>query len=79
MPTENTDLERRVLAHDQTRPDASVIIHTARTHGVWHVTRNGSFVGDYLAEGPARAAAAQEARMVERRGGRPEVLFGPNP
>lgn len=61
-----------------TPADETVVIHTARTHGVWHVTRNGAFIGDYLAEPPARAAAELAARDVERLGRRAEILFGPN-
>ncbi len=56
----------------------AVTIHSARLHGVWHVTRNGAFVGDYLSEGPALAAAAAAAREVERGGGRAEILLGPD-
>lgn len=59
-------------------PADAVIIHSARAHGVWHVTRDGAFLGDYLTEAPARAAAADAARDVERLGGRAEVLFGPD-
>lgn len=59
-------------------PTDAVTIHSARLHGVWHVTRNGAFVGDYLAEGPALEAAAAAARDVERGGGRAEILLGPN-
>lgn len=61
-----------------TPADDTVVIHAARTHGVWRVTRNGAFVGDYLAEPPARAAAELAARDVERLGHRAEILFGPN-
>lgn len=59
-------------------PADAVIIHSARAHGVWRVTQDGAFVGDYLAEAPARAAAAYAAREVERLGGRAELLFGPD-
>lgn len=58
-------------------PTDAVTIHSARLHGVWHVTRNGAFVGDYIAEGPALEAAAAVARDVERGGGRAEILLGP--
>jgi hypothetical protein len=58
--------------------DESVIIHSARSRGVWHVTRNGTFVGDYLSEPAARQAAESVARDVERSGARAEILFGPN-
>lgn len=59
-------------------PADSVIIHAARANGVWQVTRDGAWVGDYLAEAPARAAAADAVRDVERLGRRAEVLFGPD-
>lgn len=56
----------------------TVVIHTARTHGVWHVTRDGAFVGDYFAEAPARLAAMLAARDAERLGRRAEVRFRPH-
>lgn len=54
----------------------SVIVRYARTNGVWHVTRDDQFVGDYLSEAPARAAACEVARIVERAGGRAEIRAG---
>lgn len=59
-------------------PSDTVLIRSARSGGVWHVTQNGAFFGDYLAEAPAREAAAEASRQVERQGGRASVLFGPN-
>jgi hypothetical protein len=44
-----------------------VVIRTVLSGGVWHVTRNGTFVGDYLAEGPARDAALHAARGMSPR------------
>jgi hypothetical protein len=58
--------------------DDSTLIHSARSGGVWHVTRNGAFLGDYLSEAPARREAARAAREIEQGGGRAEVLFGPD-
>jgi hypothetical protein len=77
MPVE-TGTARPPRAERPTPRDDAVIIRTARRHGVWHVTRDGVFLGDYLKEDPARAAAATAAREVERLGGRAEVVFGPN-
>src|SRR5581483_3052756 len=51
-------------------PDPPVVIRTARVGGVWHVTRDEVFLGDYLAEGPARNAAEKAADEVEGQGGR---------
>lgn len=59
-------------------PDDAVVMRCGQTGGVWHVTRNGEFFGDYLSEGPAREAIANAAREVERRGGRAELHFGPD-
>ena len=89
------EVSRLVRAHDAKRtpaaepllqaaeriaaaPSDTVLIHSARSGGVWHVTQDGAFVGDYLAEAPARQAAADAARQVEGKGGRASVLFGPN-
>jgi len=52
-------------------------IRTARVGGVWHVTRDDAFLGDYLAEGPARDAAAKAAQEIAGRGGRAELVFEP--
>ena len=48
---------------------------TARVGGVWHVTRDDVFLGDYLAEGPARDAATKAAREIAGQGGRAELVF----
>jgi hypothetical protein len=56
-------------------PDRPVVVRTWPIGGVWHVTRDEVFFGDYLAEGPARAAAARAARHIEVLGGRAQVTF----
>lgn len=55
--------------------DRPVVICTARVGGVWHVMRDGVFLGDYLAEGPARDAATNAAREIVGQGGRAELVF----
>lgn len=56
-------------------PDPPVVIRTVPDRGVWHVTRDHVFLGDYLAEGPARDAASRAAREIESQGGRVELVF----
>jgi phage terminase large subunit-like protein len=56
-------------------PDRPVVIRTRPVGGVWHVTRDEVFFGDYLAEGAARDAAAKAARDIEGLGGRVRVIF----
>lgn len=53
----------------------AVVIRTAAVGGVWHVTQDGVFLGDYLAEGPARNAAADAARQIAAGGGTSELVF----
>lgn len=55
--------------------DLPVVIRCALRGGVWHVTRDDAFFGDYTEQAPARAAAAQAAREVEHQGRRAEVIF----
>jgi hypothetical protein len=63
--TGSTDLERRVAASEhaaggdtqaETRSDA---VRVAERNGIWTVTAAGTFLGDYLDEDAALAAAAQ--------------------
>jgi len=54
----------------------SDLIRTELRHGVWHVTRNDKFYGDYLAEQPAVDAAVKLSRDIERSGGIALVRFG---
>lgn len=55
--------------------DVPVVIRTSAVGGVWHVTRDDVFLGDYLAEEPARSAAEKAAHEIEGRGGRAELIF----
>lgn len=57
--------------HEMNQP---VVIRTQRAGGVWHVTCDDIFLGDYLAEKPARDAAMKVAHEIERRGGRAELV-----
>ncbi|MET3525501.1 MULTISPECIES: hypothetical protein [Phenylobacterium] len=52
-----------------------IAIRTSRVGGVWHVTRDHVFLGDYLAEGPARDAATKAARDIADQGGHAELIF----
>ncbi len=56
--------------------DSRVVIRTARSGGVWHVTQNDIFLGDYLSEEPARNAARAAGREIERLGGRVDLVLG---
>lgn len=54
------------------------VVRTHRSAGVWHVTRDGEFFGDYLSEALALTAARDAAREVERLGGEVEFVCGPS-
>lgn len=57
--------------------ETRVVIRSARTHGVWHVTRDGVFLGDYLSQDAAERAASKAANDLEQQGRRAEVVIGP--
>lgn len=67
--------ERPTPAAKPSELDHPVVIHTSPVGGVWHVTRDRVFHGDYLAEAPARDAAEKAAHEIERQGGRAELIF----
>jgi hypothetical protein len=67
--------EERTPVAKTSELDPPVVIRTSPVGGVWHVTRDHVFLGDYLAEGPARDAAAKEAREIAGRGLRVELIF----
>ena len=52
-----------------------VVVRTARIGGLWRVTQDRVFIGDYLSESPAREAAAGAAHEITARGGRAEPVF----
>lgn len=55
----------------------SVIVRSNLVHGVWHVTCDDVFLGDYLSEDAAQAATAQAATDLRRQGRSTEIVFGP--
>jgi hypothetical protein len=68
-------VERATPVAESSAPDLAVVIRSSRSGGVWHVTRDHVFLGDYLAEAPARDAAEKAAHQVESQGGRAELIF----
>ena len=71
--------EAAVAPHSPWQPlsnnDPMVVISVRRSGGVWHVSQDGSFYGDYLAEAPAREAAYRLASDIAGRGEQVSVLF----
>jgi hypothetical protein len=55
-----------------------VIVRTHRSGGVWHVTCDGQFLGDYMSEAVAQTAARDAVREIERHAGAAELLCGPS-
>jgi hypothetical protein len=55
---------------------SSDLIRTELRDGVWHVTRNDKFYGDYLTQQSAVDAALKLSRDIERGGGVALVRFG---
>jgi hypothetical protein len=55
---------------------ASVVVRSAHAHGVWHVTCNDVFLGDYLSEDAAQSAAFKAATELRQEGRSTEVVFG---
>jgi hypothetical protein len=65
MTAENTDLAVTGFSTFRTIP----------RHGIWHLTLNDAFYGDYRAEPPAVDAAHSAARAVRIGGGAARVLL----
>ena len=57
------------------RSDGVIHITGAKRGGVWHVTQDGAFVGDYFKSEPALLSAIALAKEVEQRGGVADVTF----
>lgn len=55
---------------------APVVVRATRWHGVWHVTQNDVFVGDYLTKEAAQGALSRAADEIAARGDRVEVASG---
>jgi hypothetical protein len=49
--------------------DSRTVVRSARSSGIWRVTRNGDFLGDYVSEEAARLAAKNAGREIQLRGG----------
>lgn len=49
---------------------APVVMRAAQRHGVWRVTQNDAFVGDYLTKAAAQSALSHAASEVAARGDR---------
>jgi hypothetical protein len=58
-------------------PTRQSTFRTGQRAGVWFVTRDGVFYGDYLSLAQATEAACFGARTVEAQGGTAKVLAGP--
>lgn len=54
-----------------------VVIRSAHAHGVWHVTQDDVFLGDYLSQDAAQSAALKAAGDIEEGGRQAEVIIGP--
>lgn len=61
------------IAADRT---VECVIHARLRSGVWSVTKNDRFYGDYLSKADAVSAACAAARAVEALGGTARVLAG---
>lgn len=55
--------------------DPVTTIRSQRRSGIWQVTRDRLFHGDYTQPGPAMDAAVAVAREVQRKGGVAQILF----
>ena len=66
---------RAAAAAKERDAEGIVVIRTTPLGGIWHVTRDHVFFGDYLAEGDARDAMRMAAREVEDQGGRAKLIF----
>jgi hypothetical protein len=58
--------------------DSRVVVRSARSGGIWHVTRNGDFFGDFVSEEAARLAAKGAEREIQLRGGLVDLQIEPS-
>lgn len=75
QPAASSIAEHRTMSADA-RP-SSVVIRSNLAHGVWHVTCDDVFLGDYLSEDAAQAAIDQAAADLRQKGRSTEVVSGP--
>ncbi|HEY1926130.1 MAG TPA: hypothetical protein VGG92_01580 [Caulobacteraceae bacterium] len=71
------------LAATSARPvtrgaDSRVVVRSALSSGIWHVTRNGDFFGDFVSEEAARLSAKGAAREIQLRGGLVDLQIEPS-
>jgi hypothetical protein len=59
------------------QPCDRTVVRTHRSGGVWHVTRDDVFFGDYMSEAVALKAAKDAACEIERGGGKVDFVYGP--
>ena len=59
-----------------TRPTGCCTFRAHQRSGVWSVTKDEAFYGDYLTRDQALQSARAGARAVECRGGAARVLIG---
>ena len=66
---ETTDLERRVQAHEHTSGVVSQTdqVRVEERHGIWTVTGEGAFVGDYHEQETALEAASLARLSLRKR------------
>lgn len=55
----------------------SVLFVVQRRSGIWNVTRDGVFFGDFVEEKNALEAAQTAGHAIFKAGGRAEITFGP--
>lgn len=60
------------------QPGDRTVVRTHRSGGVWHVTRDGVFFGDYMSEAVALRAAKEAAHEIELGGGKVDFVYGPS-
>jgi hypothetical protein len=56
--------------------NSRAVVRSQRSGGIWHVTRDGDFLGDYVSEDAARLAATNVARDIQLRGGLVDLQIG---
>lgn len=74
-PPEAANADSRAAAHAPHLAEITVLFRATPHAGVWRVTRDGAFFGDYLQPQVALAAAMSEARDLRDAGRKAEVLF----
>lgn len=66
-----------LTAIDAGRAGRSCTFRATRSAGVWHVTRDNVFYGDFLTRRDALRSACEAARSIDAAGGAARVLAPP--